>query len=409
MACEIRYIEGGICAPSGFKASAACGGFKANAIKDDTALVVSEDICSAAAVYTKNKVKAAHIAVMKRHLADGKAQAVIVNSGNANTCTANGEDIAEETCRLVAAGIGCDPADVLPASTGVIGVPMEIEPFERAMPGLVAGLSEKGSRAAAKGIMTTDTVPKELAIAFSLSDGTECRIGGIAKGSGMIHINMGTMLAFLSSDIAITAEMLKKALLDEIPDSFNQVSVDGDTSTNDTLAILANGRAGNKLIDSECEDYEIFREALHVICVDFSKKLASDGEGATKLIEAHVTGAPTKEIARSVSKGIICSSLFKAAIYGQDANWGRILCAIGYTEAEFDTSNIDVSMASDKGSIEVCRGSAAVGFSEEKALEILCEDSVIIEVDLNDGTESAYAWGCDLTHDYVTINGSYRS
>ena len=406
---DIRYIEGGICAPSGFKASAACGGFKKNAVKDDIALVVSEDVCSAAAVYTKNKVKAAHIAVMKRHLADGRARAVIVNSGNANTCTANGEEIAEETCRLVAENVGCEPGDVLPASTGVIGVPMELAPFERAMPDLVTKLSAAGSSAAAKGIMTTDTVPKELAVAFSLSDGTECRIGGIAKGSGMIHINMGTMLAFLSTDIAITSEMLGKALLDEIPDSFNQVSVDGDTSTNDTLTILANGRAGNAVIDSECDDYALFREALHVICVDFAKKLASDGEGATKLIEAHVTGAPTKDVARSVSKGIICSSLFKAAIYGQDANWGRILCAIGYNDAEFSVSNIDVSMASANGSIEVCRGSAAVGFSEEKALEILAEDSVSIEVDLNDGEESAYAWGCDLTHDYVTINGSYRS
>lgn len=405
---NIEYTEGGVCAPQGYRASSAYGGFRRNPEKNDVSLIVSDAPAEAAAVYTKNKVKAAHIAVMKRHLQDGTARAVIVNSGNANTCCANGEDIAEEVCRLTASKLGLQPEDVLPASTGVIGVPMTMEPFEAAMPDLIGSLSEDGSAAAAAGIMTTDTVPKEYAVTFECG-GKTCTIGGIAKGSGMIHINMGTMLCFMTTDAAVSADMLHQALLDVIPDSLNQVSVDGDTSTNDTFAILANGLAGNEKITAPGEDYERFREALLEISIVMAKKLASDGEGATKLIEAHVVNAPTKETARLISRSIIHSSLLKAAIYGQDANWGRILCAIGYTDADFSAENIDVTLASSAGSIDVCRASASVPFSEDDALRILEQDAVDIFVDMHDGSEDAYAWGCDLTHEYVTINGSYRS
>ena len=404
----IKIIEGGVTAAKGFKAGGIFSGIRSNADKTDLAMIASEVQCNASAVYTKNKVKAAHIAVTKRHLADGKAQAIICNSGNANTCTPNGEEIAEKATEIAASCLGISKDDVLPAATGVIGVPLPIEPFEQALPELAASISENGSADAALAILTTDTYIKECAVQFE-AGGVTCTLGGIAKGSGMIHINMGTMLSFISTDCAISQELVDKALHEEIADSYNQVSVDGDTSTNDTVVLLANGLAGNAEITEAGPDYDAFCEALHAVSVDLSKKIAGDGEGCTKLLEAHVAGAPDKETARLVSKSIICSSLFKAAVFASDANWGRILCAIGYTDAEFDASNIDVSVKSEAGEVQVCKASASVPFDDYFATEILSKEYVTVEVDLHDGSEDAYAWGCDLTYDYVKINGSYRS
>lgn len=404
----MKIIEGGVTAAKGFKAGGIYSGIRKNADKTDLALIVSEVPGNAAAVYTKNKVKAAHIPVTKRHLADGKAQAVLCNSGNANTCTPDGEEIAQKATEIAAKCLGISSDDVLPAATGVIGEPLPIDPFEKAMPELVSSLSPQGSADAALAILTTDTYIKECAVEFE-AGGKKCVLGGIAKGSGMIHINMGTMLSFISTDCAVSQELVDKALHDEIADSYNQVSVDGDTSTNDTVVVIANGLAGNTEITEEDEDYKAFCEALHIVSVDLSKKIAGDGEGCTKLLEAHVTGAPDKETARLVSKSIICSSLFKAAVFASDANWGRILCAIGYTDAEFEAGNIDVSVKSEAGEVAVCKASASIPFDDDFATEILSKEAVTVEVDLHDGEEEAWAWGCDLTYDYVRINGSYRS
>ena len=404
----IKRIEGGVTAAKGFRAGGIYSGIRKAPDKTDLALIASDVRCNAAAVYTKNKVKAAHIPVTMRHLADGKAQAVLCNSGNANTCTPDGEEIAEMATALAAEALGISKDDVLPAATGVIGVPLPIEPFRQAMPELAASLSPDGSPAAALAILTTDTYIKECAVQFE-AGGKTCIIGGIAKGSGMIHINMGTMLSFISTDCAVSQAMLDKALHEEIVDSYNQVSVDGDTSTNDTVVLMANGLAGNEEIASEGADYDAFCEALHIVSVELSKMIAGDGEGCTKLLEAHVTGAPDKETARLVSKSIICSSLFKAAVFASDANWGRILCAIGYTDAEFDASNIDVSVKSSAGEEQVCKASASIPFDDDHATEILSQEYVTVEVDLHDGSGEAYAWGCDLTYDYVKINGAYRS
>ena len=404
----VKVIQGGVTAAKGFKAGGVYSGIRKNGEKTDLALIVSDVPGNAAAVYTKNKVKAAHIPVTKRHLADGKAQAVMCNSGNANACTPDGEEIAEKATGIAASYLGIDKDNILPAATGVIGVPLPIEPFEKAMPELVSSLSYEGSADAATAIMTTDTYTKEYAVTFE-AGGKVCTLGGVAKGSGMIHINMGTMLSFISTDCAISSEMVSKALHDEITDSFNQVSVDGDTSTNDTVIVIANGLAGNEEITGEGEDYAAFCEALHIVSTELSKMIAGDGEGCTKLLEAHVMGAPDKETARLVSKSIICSSLFKAAVFASDANWGRILCAIGYTDAEFDAADIDVNIKSEKGEVLVCKGSASIPFDDDFATEILSEKYVTVDVDLHDGEEDAYAWGCDLTYDYVRINGSYRS
>ena len=404
----VKMIDGGVTAATGFKAGGIYSGIKKNSEKPDLALIVSAVPRNAAAVYTKNKVKAAHIAVTKRHLANGTAQAVLCNSGNANTCTPDGEEVAEKATQIAAECLGIKADDVLPAATGVIGVPLPIEPFEQAMPELAGSLSRTGSADAALAILTTDTYIKECAVQFEV-DGTVCTLGGIAKGSGMIHINMGTMLSFISTDCAISKELVSKALHDEIADSYNQVSVDGDTSTNDTVVVIANGLAGNPEICETGEAYDAFCEALHTVSVELSKKIAGDGEGCTKLLEAHVTGAPDKETARLVSKSIVCSSLFKAAVFASDANWGRILCAIGYTDAEFDASNIDVSVKSEAGEVLVCKGSASIPFDDDFATEILSKEYVTVEADLHDGDAEAYAWGCDLTYDYVKINGSYRS
>lgn len=404
----IKMIDGGVTAATGFKAAGIHSGIKKNAEKTDLALIVSEIPGNAAAVYTKNKVKAAHIAVTKRHLENGVAQAVLCNSGNANTCTPDGEEVAEKATQIAADCLGIKAEDVLPAATGVIGVSLPIEPFEKAMPALVDSLSRTGSSDAARAILTTDTYIKECAVQFEI-DGKICTLGGIAKGSGMIHINMGTMLSFISTDCAISKELVSKALHEEIADSYNQVSVDGDTSTNDTVVLIANGLAGNAEIIENGKEYNVFCEALHAVSVELSKMIAGDGEGCTKLLEAHVTGAPDKETARLVSKSIVCSSLFKAAVFASDANWGRILCAIGYTDADFDASDIDVSVKSEAGEVLVCKASAAVPFDDDFATEVLSKEHVTVEADLHDGGAEAFAWGCDLTYDYVKINGSYRS
>ena len=404
----MKEIQGGICAAKGFKANGIHCGIRKNKTKRDLSLVVSDVRAAAAAVYTTNLVKGAPILVNQKHLADGYAQAIICNSGIANTCNANGVEMAEEMGKLVEKATGVKSDDVVIASTGVIGMPLNVTPIANGMDELVSGLGYDNNSLAAEGIMTTDTKKKETAVSFEI-DGVECRIGGMAKGSGMIHPNMATMLVFVTSDVAITSEMLQKAVIDDVKTSFNMISVDGDTSTNDTFAVLANGMAGNKLIDSEGEAYDAFCEALHKVSVDLSRKIAGDGEGATKLLECKVTGGKTDEIAKKVAKSVICSSLTKAAMFGADANWGRVLCAIGYSGADVDIEKINVSFKSAKGTIEVCRNGAGVDFSEEKAKEILLENEIDILVDLNDGDFDATAWGCDLTYEYVKINGDYRT
>lgn len=401
-------IPGGVCAPKGFKAAGICCGIRSNKTKNDLSLIVSDVPCSAAAVYTQNKVKGAPITVTKKNIADGKAQAVVCNSGNANTCNADGIEIAEKMCQIAAEATGLKADDFVIGSTGVIGQPLPIQPIADGMPKLAAALSYDGSDNAAWGIMTTDTVKKEYGVSFTVG-GKTCSMGAIAKGSGMIHPNMATMLAFITTDAAISPAMLQKALSEDIVDTFNMVSVDGDTSTNDTVAILANGMAGNEEITSTGADYDAFVEALHYITVSLSRGIAGDGEGATKLLECRVTGAPDKQTARIVAKSVITSSLFKAAMFGEDANWGRVLCAIGYAPADFDINKVAVSLSSEKGEIAVCKDGSGVKFSEEKAAEVLSAKEIIISVTLGEGTGEAVAWGCDLTYDYVKINGDYRT
>ncbi|MGO5115621.1 bifunctional glutamate N-acetyltransferase/amino-acid acetyltransferase ArgJ [Candidatus Avoscillospira sp. LCP25S3_F1] len=404
----MKEVIGGVCAPKGFRAGGIWCGIRKNKTKSDLAMIVSDTMCTAAGVYTKNKVKGAPIVVTKNHLADGHAQAVICNSGNANTCAPNGMEIAEETCALTAKALGLLPTDIIVASTGVIGKEMEIRPFVTGIPQLADAITYEGSQAAAHAIMTTDTKLKEVAVEFTVG-GKTCHMGAIAKGSGMIHPNMATMLCFITTDAAISAPMLQKALSDDVPDSFNQVSVDRDTSTNDTVTIMANGMAGNNEITGAGEDYQAFTEALAFVTRKLSFCIAADGEGASRTIVCQVNGAPTKETARLVSRSVISSNLFKAAVFGKDANWGRILCAIGYTDAEFDIEPIDVTLSSKAGSLLVCEKAAHHEFSEEKALEILSEDVVTVEVEMHQGNGSATAWGCDLTYDYVKINGDYRT
>ena len=358
-------------------------------------------------MYTTNLVKGAPLTVTKKHLEDGKAQAVICNSGNANTCNANGIEIAEKMSELTAAALGIPPEDVIVASTGVIGQPLSLEPIAAGIESLAAGLGAH-SGLAAEGIMTTDTKKKEIAVSFDIG-GVECKIGGIAKGSGMIHPNMATMLVFITTDCAISTQMLKMALSTDIQSTFNMVSVDGDTSTNDMVSILANGMAGNKEITTEGEDFSEFMKALNTVTVYLCKAIAGDGEGATKMIECSVTGANELMTAKTVAKSVICSSLTKAAMFGADANWGRVLCAIGYSGAAVDVGKVDVAFASAAGEIAVCKNGAGVDFSEEKAKQILLEHEVTIKIDLNDGDACAVAWGCDLTYDYVRINGDYRT
>ena len=403
----MNYIEGGVCAAKGFKASGVHCGIRKQTTKKDLALIVSEIPAAAAAVYTQNLVKGAPIYVTKENISDGKAMAIICNSGNANTCNANGIEIAEQMCELTQKLTGINKKDVIVASTGVIGQPLSIEPIAEGMDALVKGLGDN-SDDAAQAIMTTDTVKKEIAVEFEL-DGKKCVIGGIAKGSGMIHPNMATMLVFVTTDVSISSAMLQKALRNDVKNSFNMISVDGDTSTNDMVCVMANGLAGNKEINDEGEDFEIFKKALNEVTVNLCRKIAGDGEGATKLLECIVSGAKSDSEAKGAAKSVICSSLLKAAMFGADANWGRVLCALGYSGENLDVNKIDVSFKSDKGEILVCKNGAGVDFSEEKAKEILLEKEIQILVDLNDGQYSATAWGCDLTYDYVRINGDYRS
>ena len=404
----MKIIEGGVCAPKGFLASGVHCGIRKNKEKRDIALIYSEKQATAAAVYTTNKVKGAPLTVTKSNIANGYAQAVICNSGNANTCNANGIEIAEQMCALVGNELGIDKTDVVVASTGVIGQPLNIEPIAKGIPMLKAELSKNGSKNAAEGIMTTDTRLKELSLSFEV-DGVECKIGGIAKGSGMIHPNMATMLVFITTDAAISPKMLQKALSTDIADTFNMVSVDGDTSTNDMVTILANGMAGNAQITEQDEKYEAFMKALNTLTVYLCRKIAGDGEGATKLLECTVEGAKDEKNAKTIAKSVICSSLVKSAMFGSDANWGRVLCAIGYSGAEVDVSKVFVSFKSSKGEIVVCENGAGVDFSEELAKEILLQEEITIVVKLGDGSASATAWGCDLTYDYVRINGDYRT
>lgn len=404
----MKVISGGVCAAKGFKASGIHCGIRKNKTKKDLALIVSDNVASAAAVYTQNLVKGAPLQVTMRHLKDGKAKAIICNSGNANTCNADGEQVAEATCCALGEVIGIDASDVVVASTGVIGLRMDIEPIVNGLGELSENLSYNGSSDAAQAIMTTDTVQKEIAVSFDI-DGVECHIGGIAKGSGMIHPNMATMLVFVTTDVAISSELLQKALSEDIKDSFNMVSVDGDTSTNDMVCVLANGMAGNVEFAEDSESYKVFKEALAKVTRHLCREIAKDGEGATKLIECSVTGAATKDIARVAAKSVICSSLVKSAMFGADANWGRVLCALGYAGVDIDVTKIDVSFVSSAGEIEVCKNGAGVDFSEEKAKEILLKDEITINVALNSGEEFAKAWGCDLTYDYVRINGDYRT
>ncbi len=403
----MKTVSGGVCAAKGFKANGIHCGIRKNRTKKDLALIVSEVPASAASVYTTNLVKGAPLTVTKKHLANGKAQAIVCNSGNANTCNANGIEIAEQMSELTARALQIDPTDVVVASTGVIGQPLDITPIAEGMAELVMGLGDK-STDAAEGIMTTDTVKKEVAVSFEIG-GVTCTIGGIAKGSGMIHPNMATMLVFITTDCAISAEMLQKALSSDIQNTFNMTSVDGDTSTNDMVTILANGMAGNPEIVAEGEGFTTFMKALNTVTVYLCRMIAGDGEGATRLLECTVTGAKDEKTAKVVAKSVICSSLTKAAMFGADANWGRILCAIGYSGAEVDVNKVDVSFVSTAGKIAVCKDGAGIDFSEEKAKKILLQKEIGIEITLGDGTGAATAWGCDLTYDYVKINGDYRT
>lgn len=404
----MEYINGGVCAPKGYKASGIHCGIRKNRTKRDLALIVSDKKASAAAIYTLNLVKGAPIYVTKSNIADGTAQAMICNSGNANTCNANGIEIAEKMCELVSEATGVDKNDVIVASTGVIGQPLDITPIKNGMTELTANLGYDNSSNAAEAIMTTDTKLKEFAVSFEIG-GKVCKMGGIAKGSGMIHPNMATMLVFITTDAAISPELLHKALYSDAQKSFNMISIDGDTSTNDMVSVMANGMAGNEEITEENEDFATFCNALAMITEKLCRAIAKDGEGATKLVECFVSGGKDRQTSKTVAKSVICSSLFKAAMFGADANWGRVLCAIGYSGADVDVTKIDVSFTSAKGTIVVCRNGAGVDFSEEKAKEILLEDEIKVNVELNDGDASAVARGCDLTYDYVRINGDYRT
>lgn len=405
---DIKIIDGGVCAAQGFTASGVHCGIRKNRTKNDLALIYSEAPAAAAAVYTTNLVKGAPLTVTKNHLADGLAQAVICNSGNANTCNADGIEIAEKMSALIADELKIPAEDVVVASTGVIGQPLDIEPIANGIKPLVAALSKNGCAAAAEGIMTTDTVKKEIAVEFTLG-GKTCRMGGIAKGSGMIHPNMATMLVFITTDAAVSPAMLKKALSTDIADTFNMVSVDGDTSTNDMVTVLANGLAGNPEITADGEDFKSFMKALNTVTVYLCRNIAGDGEGATKLLECKVSGARDIKCAKTVAKSVICSSLLKAAMFGADANWGRVLCAIGYSGADVDVLKVDVAFRSKAGEIAVCKNGAGIDFSEEIAKTVLLEKEIEILIELNDGEASATAWGCDLTYDYVKINGDYRT
>ena len=414
---KFEFKDGGICAAKGFKANGTYCGIKKPANddpsikhKNDICLYTSDVVCNAAAVYTQNKVKGAPIIVTKANLekSANKAIAVIANSKNANTCNTDGVEKANRMCELVANELNIPQEQVIVASTGVIGQILPIEPIEKAVPVLAKGLCYNKHLEAATAIMTTDTVKKEYAVEFDIN-GVKCTVGGMAKGSGMIHPNMATTLNFITTDCAIGSELLQKALSEIVKVTYNCLSIDGDTSTNDMVCLMANGLAFNDEITEENEYFETFKAALYEVMANLTRMLAKDGEGATKLLECITSGAKDKNTAITVAKSVVCSTLFKAAMFGEDANWGRVLCAIGYADAEFDINKVDVDLKSDKGEIAVCRNGAGVEFSEEKASEVLSEDEIYILINLNDGDEQATAWGCDLTYDYVKINGDYRT
>ena len=401
------FIDGGVCAPLGFKASGLHCGIRAGKMKKDLALIVSDVPASAAAVYTQNLVKGAPIYVTKENIANGVANAVICNSGNANTCNADGIDKAREMCKITADALGLNASDIIVASTGVIGQPLNLEPIKAKMDELVGGLSYEGGSLAAEAIMTTDTVTKEVSVSVEI-DGNVVKIGGIAKGSGMLNPNMATMLSFLTTDAEIESNLLANMLKDVADISFNRVSIDGDTSTNDMLTIMANGKSGVKILDNT-DGYSFFKTALTEVCVTLAKMLAKDGEGATKLLECMVSGSPSVESAAKVADSVINSPLVKTAMFGNDANWGRILCAIGYAGVSLDVKLIDVIIRSAAGEVLVCKNGAGVTFSEEIALEVLKQDAVTVDIKLNQGDSIATSWGCDFSYDYVKINGDYRT
>ncbi len=404
---EFNKIEGGVCAPLGFSANGIHCGVRKNKNKRDLSLILSETPASAAAVYTTNLVKGAPITVTKRHLENGSARAIICNSGNANTCNENGIATANEMCRLAGEALGIDEDDIIVASTGVIGQPLDISPIKSGMSERVAGLGGN-SKAAAEGIMTTDTKLKETAISFDIG-GVECHMGGIAKGSGMIHPNMATMLVFVTTDAKIESDVLQSALSDDVVTSFNMITIDGDTSTNDTVAVLANGVSGCKSIEKGTSEYDTFCAALHEVTTYLCRMIASDGEGASKLIECHVSGAKDDATARVAARAVVGSSLVKAAMFGCDANWGRVMCALGYSGAEIDVDAVDVSFESRAGEVDVCLMGTGTDFSEDEAKKVLSEDEIDIVVTMHECVGSGVAWGCDLTYDYVKINGDYRT
>lgn len=405
-----EYVDGGVCAAKGFRANGLNCGLNPEKTKYDLALLVSDTVCETAAVYTTNKVKGAPITVTRRHLeaTGGKSRAVIANSKNANTCNADGEEKAERMAELAANALGISADEVVVASTGVIGQILPIEPIESHMEELVQGLSYDGNAAAVNAIMTTDTVPKEAAVTFLLGE-TKCTLGGMAKGSGMIHPNMATTLNFITTDAAISSALLQKALQEVTKITYNCLSIDGDTSTNDMVCVMANGQASGAEVSEKDGTYDTFRQALYIVMMNLTRMLAKDGEGATKLIECRVSEAKDLDTAITVAKSVVRSPLFKCAIFGEDANWGRILCAVGYAEAEFDINLVDVDLASEAGVLPVCRNGSGIPFSEEFAKEVLAKDEIFVNICLHQGEISAKAWGCDLTYDYVRINGDYRS
>lgn len=403
-----QWIEGGVTAAKGFSAGGIYCGIRKNKTKSDLAMIYSATPCSAAGAYTQNLVKGAPVAVTKRNLQNGVAQAVICNSGNANTCNADGEEKAMQMCQIAGQALGIPAENVIVASTGVIGQVLPIEPIVSGVPELVKALSPTGSDAAAEAIMTTDLAKKQVALKVT-GAGVEFVIGGIAKGSGMIHPNMATMLGFLTTDAQIAPEVLAKALSLAVNDTFNMVSVDGDTSTNDMVSILASGKAESAKIEADGETFALFAQGLKEICTALARMIAKDGEGATKLLVCHVEGGKDEAAAKAAAKSVICSSLVKAAMFGADANWGRVLCAIGYAGVPIDIMKVDLDFESKAGTIAVCRNGAGIEFDEDVAKKILVEDEININVMLHDGDAAATAYGCDLTYDYVKINGDYRS
>ena len=404
----MNKIEGGVCAAKGFTAAGVHCGVKPGSTKNDLALIYCDSDCTAAAVYTLNRVKAAPIYTTMEHLEDGHARAIVANSGNANACAPGGAENADKMCTFAAEALGLSPQEVLVASTGVIGQPLNLEAIRRGMPLAKAALSREGSSDANLAVMTTDTVRKEAAVAFTLG-GRKVSMGAIAKGSGMIHPNMGTMLCFITTDCAITSDLLHEALSEVVKRTFNRVSVDGDTSTNDMVTVLASGQAGNPLIEWKDTDYSVFLDALTALCRDISKAIARDGEGASRLVTCVVKNARSEESAERLAKAVVSSSLVKAAMFGADANWGRVLCAMGYSKAPFRPEYVDMAFSSPAGRVAVCQKGAGLDFDEDLAKTVLTQDEVVIEVDLNEGDSQAECWGCDLTYDYVKINGDYRT